>query len=318
MTPDFERLLRWYPPRWRARYGGEMTALLEDTYATARDVPLGQRLGLVRSGLAERARTAGLLGSSPPQEPSAGLRAGSVLILWGWALFLVATAVFTKVTDNWFNESAQAGRWVASSGFNVVGVAAAVGCALVAFAALLVLPAFVGLVRDGGWRSVQRPVLGAVISAVIAVVLLSIAVAWAHDLSAHDRNGGLPVYGAFFLVVSAAVVVAVACGAGAAVAVARRVDLSEQTLRLLGSLALGVTAAMSLVFAGMLAWWANEAVHAPAYLVATIGNGMPFTSSLVPPPLLAAGIFMVAGLALAATGTVRILRSWAPSRPTAT
>ena len=60
----FERVLRWYPPAWRSRYGDEMAALLEDTYVSASDVPLGERVALATSGLAERVREADLVGST--------------------------------------------------------------------------------------------------------------------------------------------------------------------------------------------------------------------------------------------------------------
>ena len=56
-TRSFERMLRWYPSPWRTRYGDEMTALLEDTYAAAGDVPIRHRPGLCRRG--ERAGRAG-------------------------------------------------------------------------------------------------------------------------------------------------------------------------------------------------------------------------------------------------------------------
>gem|GEM_PF-6130357 len=37
-TSPFERFLRWYPESWRARYGDELTALLEDIARHSRNV----------------------------------------------------------------------------------------------------------------------------------------------------------------------------------------------------------------------------------------------------------------------------------------
>lgn len=50
-----QRSLRWYPPAWRRRYGEELIALLEDTYADG-PLPLGCRMSLFRSAMTERVR----------------------------------------------------------------------------------------------------------------------------------------------------------------------------------------------------------------------------------------------------------------------
>ena len=124
-TDPYERLIRWYPARWRERYGGEMTALLEDRYAAAADVPLRDRIGLARAGVAERARDAGLVG--PGLGDADRLRTGSVLVLCGWALFLAAGAIFGKFTDNWLVGTRKADPWVASTSYHAVVVAGAAG-----------------------------------------------------------------------------------------------------------------------------------------------------------------------------------------------
>ena len=156
MRPDrFERLIRWYPAQWRARYGGEMTALLEDSYATPGDVPVRARLSLVRRGLTERARGAGFIG--PALGPMNDVRAGAVLVLCGWPLFLIAGAMFGKFADNWWAGTPAVDRVPASVSFNAVAVLGLVGCAVVALAALLALPSFVRLVRAGRWGTVRRP-----------------------------------------------------------------------------------------------------------------------------------------------------------------
>ncbi len=287
---------------------------MEDTYATASDVPIRHRLGLVRAGLAERARAAGLIGSAPG--PDERVRAGSVLVLCGWALFLVALAIFGKFTDNWFVGTPRSGRWVASSSFDAVTGAAGVGCAIVVLAALCALPMFGRLVRSGDWRVLRRPLFRAVMSAAIAAVLLGGALAWAHHLSPHDRNRGLPVYSALFVVVALAAVVALMFATAAAVSVARCIDFPPPTLRALGLMALGLSGLMVLIFVGFVTWWAGESVHAPRVLSNGIGNGIPFTSSTLPPVLLAAGLLMLGGLVLALGGTVRIARAIGPGHAT--
>ncbi len=154
----------------------------------------------------------------------------------------------------------------------------------------------------------RGPVSRAVASAAVALTLFGGVVTWAHHLSRHDRNGGLFVYSSLFVVVGLAAVVALGCATAAAVAVARRIDLPVRSLRALGLMASGLCGLMVLVVAGFTAWWAAEASHAPRVLAQSIGNGLPFSSSTVPPGLLAAGLLMVAGLVLALAGTARMVR----------
>jgi hypothetical protein len=306
----FEQLVRWYPSQWRERYGDEMAALLEDSYASVSEVPLRQRVSLAWSGLGERARSAGLVGWS--RSPDLRLRGGSLLVLCGWAFYVVAGAVFAKSADHWSSGSPSAGHWVATGGFNVVGAAAGAGTLIVLLAALAVLPAFVRFVRFGGWREVSRPILVALGSCVASALLLLILVAWAHSLSGHDRNGGLAIYGWFFVLVSLVFFAALACGTVAATAVARRVELSHRTLQALGVMAIALVGVMALAIVSLVAWWASEAVHAPGFLSRVIGNGVPFHSSVAPPTLLASGALMVFGLALGVAGLVRIIGSLGP------
>jgi hypothetical protein len=312
MTRDgFERLLRWYPPQWRARYGGELTALLEDTYVTANDVPRRQRLELARSGLAERARAAALVGRS--QDPDARLRGGSVLVLCGWAFYIVAGVMFVKVADRWSTRSSHVGHWVATGGFDVVAVASGVGCLVVLLGALLVLPSFVRFLQAGAWHEVRRPIGVAIVSVVTSAVLFGILVARAHGMTAHGRNGGDAFYNALFVFVGLMCFAAVACATAAAVSVARRVELSRRMLRILGATAIGLVSAMGLVLLSLVTWWASEAVHSPGFLAQGIGNGVPFNSSVAPPTLLASGLLMTVGLALGLAGLIRVVGSLGPA-----
>ena len=302
----FDHLLRWYPSRWRARYGEELAALLEDTYSTASEVPRRQRLAFVRAGLAERARDAGLVGSS--HGTGERLRGGSLLILCGWALFMAAGAAFGKLSDNWLDGTPVSGRWLANAAYDAVVVAGTAGCVVVVAAALAVVPAFVRLVRRGGWQEVGGAIWRAGLVAALAAGLFGGTVAWARRLSTPARNGGNHLYGALFVALGVGALVALGCATAAAVHVARRLDLSTPTLRSLGALALGVTSLMLVVFAGFVTWWVSEVLHAPGVLQSSIGNGLPFTSTLVPPSLLASGLLIVGGLALAICGALRIAR----------
>ena len=301
---SFERVLRWYPPGWRSRYGDEMAALLEDTYVSASDVRLGERVALARSGLAERAREADLVGSTGGG--AARLRAGAILVLVGWSLFLVAGGAFARLSDSWRAGTPTPDRWVASSGFDAVALAGAIGCGVVAVAAMIALPGFARFLRAGRWREVRGPVVRALVTTAVALALFGATAAWSHQLTASQRNGGLDAYSGLFVLLGLSAVVAIACATAAAVSVARRIEVSARGLRALGGLALGLASLMALILTGTLAWWISEAQHARGVLWNGIGNGIPFSSSSVPPTLLASVLLMVLGLALAVWGSVRV------------
>lgn len=301
---SFERVLRWYPPRWRSRYGDEITALLEDTYAAASGVPFRERMALARSGLAERAREADLVGSTG--SGGARLRAGAILVLVGWSLFLVAGGAFARLSDSWRAGTPRPDRWVASSGFDAVAIAGAIGCGIVAVAAMIALPGFVRFVRAGRWREVRGPVVRAVVATAVAGALFAATAVWSHQLTPSQRNGALDAYSGLFVLLGLSAVVAIACATAAAVSVARRIEVSARGLRALGGLALGLASLMTLILAGTLVWWISEAEHARGVLWDGIGNGIPFSSSSVPPTLLASVLLMVLGLALAVWGSLRV------------
>ncbi len=220
-----------------------MAALLEDTYVSASDVPLGERVALARSGLAERVREADLVGSTGGG--AARLRAGAILVLVGWSLFLIAGGSFARFSDSWRAGTPRPDRWVASSGFGTVAITGAIGCGLVAVAAIIALPAFVRFLRAGRWGEVRGPVVRAVVATVVAAALFGGMVGWAHQLSASQRNGGLAAYGVLFVLLGLSAVVAIACGTAAAVSVARRIEVSVRGLRAFGVLALGLASLMA-------------------------------------------------------------------------
>jgi hypothetical protein len=183
---------------------------------------------------------------------------------------------------------------------------------VVLLAALLVLPSFLRFLQAGGWRKVRRPILVAVLSVVASAVLFTVLVSRAHGMSAQGRNGGNPFYSGLFVFVSLTFFAAVGGATAAAVSVARQIELSRRMLRTLGVVAIGLVSMMALALISLVTWWASEAVRSPGFLAQTIGNGVPFSSSVVPPTLLATGISMTVGLALGLCGLVRIVGSLSP------
>jgi hypothetical protein len=141
------------------------------------------------------------------------------------------------------------------------------------------------------------------------IALTAGGIVWAHQLSYHDRNGGLVPYEVFFLIWGLAIAASIAAGTAAAVSVGRRLNLSVRTKRVLPGMAIALTFMMTVIIAGTVTWWGTEATYAPQFLRNGIGNGVLTTSSTVPPALVIAGVLMVLGLAIAAFGALRVARS---------
>jgi hypothetical protein len=89
MNPrDARRVLRWYPPAWRRRYGQELVAMLEDTYGDDK-LALRVRMALIRSGLKERIHML--------RKVSGTYTGYSIACAVVWAVIL--TTVFTRADD---------------------------------------------------------------------------------------------------------------------------------------------------------------------------------------------------------------------------
>ena len=188
------------------------------------------RLGLVTGGLQQRARQSGLVGDSVPAADR--IRAGALVVLAAWTAFVVAGASFAKFSEQFdqaLPHSSEA-HHVPDLAFTLLQTMAGVAGLLVVAGALLAVPAFVRFLRTGGWSSVRGHFMRALIgSAIVGGVTLALIV-WAHHLTAQQRNGGLHWYGALVLLWATLVVVILTLWTIAAVATARRVELTRPIL----------------------------------------------------------------------------------------
>ena len=301
--------LRWYPPSWRARYGDELVALLDQEYGGT--VPGKVRLSLVTGGLQQRARQSGLLGDTARATDS--MRAGALVVLAAWAAFVIAGASFAKFSEH-FDEALphQSGAHrVPDLAFTLLQTVAGVASLMVVAGAVLALPAFVRFLRAGGWASVRRHFKRALICTALVGVITVPILLWAHHLTPHQRNGGLHWYGALFLVWAALIVVALALWTVAAIATARRVELSPAVLTAEAALAAAIAVAMVLMVGATAVWWGAMANGAPAFLSASPGGaaGSPWDLWFVA----TVGLMLVA-VGAAAFGVVRELRVWTTMR----
>ena len=301
-TDRFERMIRWYPADWRERYGDELTALLEDTYG-ATPIPVRDRLAMAKAGSAERIRAAGLRGETTGRDDR--MRAGSLLVLCAWTLFVVAGALFAKFSEHWDAATPLRDRRLPMDGDQAVQWAGAAGVVIVLVAAGMAVPAFIRLVRRGEWSTVRRPVLAAVMMGVVALAATKGIVTWAHHLGPNDRDRAVPGFRVAALTWGLLVVAALAAATVGAVSVARRLELSRRSLRVLAAMAVTLTALMAAILVGTVTWWVVVALDAPQFL----GSGALATSNVLPPPLLVAGGLMVIGLGAAAVGTACVARA---------
>lgn len=298
----FEDMIRWYPASWRARYGEELTTLLHDAHGTA-NVPLGVRLSLARRGSIERARASGLLGNSL-DGPNL-TRAGSLIVLWAWTLFMVAGAIVAKFAEHWESAVPAAHRSLPRVAFGVVQLAGGLGGLIVVMAAGILIPGFVELLRAGKWPEIRRPVLRSMATGAIAILATVAIVIWSHHLSPHQRNGGFFFHGLLFVLWGLTIVTALFMATAAATTVAHQTSLSRRVLRLFGTMATTLTVLMLGVAVGTIIWWTVLADYAPRFL----GSGLLATSNVFPLPLVAAVLLMFAGLTVASVGTIRIAQS---------
>ncbi len=310
MTPrSGDPRLRWYPQSWRARYGDELIALLDDEYGS--HLPMPVRLSLVTGGLRQRARRSGLTGDSV--SAADGIRAGALVVLAAWTAFVIAGASFAKFSEH-FDEALPhrtGAHRVPDLAFTVLQSAAGVAGVLVVAGAILAIPAFVRFLRTGGWGSLRSHLLRAVSCTALAIATTAPLLLWAHHLTPHQRNGGIHLYGTLFLIWAGLIIITLTLWTVAAVAAGRRLEFSTALLRAEATLAVAVAMAMVVIVGATAVWWGAMAKNAPSFLSASPG-GAPGSQWDI--WLIATVLLMVVAMGTAVAGVVRELRLWTQIR----
>jgi hypothetical protein len=313
--------LRCYPRGWRARYGEELEELIHSMSAEA-PLPWRTRIDLVRAGLRERARGVGFGGQGVPAGERA--RAGALLVLCAWAIFLVGGAILQRFAENWQTLTPAGSADAAGAAMVAVKVLAVLAGAIVLLGIGCTLPGLLALLRAGRWREILSPVLRALALTLAALASVAAIAAWAHTLDSAQRNGSDPAYEFGFVAMAVVCRLCLAAWTAAAVAVARRLELASLRLRLQAKLAGAAGLAMLAITAAVGLWWAVLATKAAWALHGDkpplIGPGgleasqaltlhPDLASSPVTPQLLLAGALMVIATALAAFGAIWALRA---------
>lgn len=296
------RLLRWYPPLWRDRYGEEFVAYMQDSFGSQRP-PLSARLSVAVGGIRERARQSGLAGDSVP--PPDRIRGGALTVLVAWTAMVIAGSSFAKMSEHFDGALPRGGgvHRLPDLAYTVIQAVAGVGALSVVLGAGLAFPAFARSLRRGGWRSFRPHALRAagctLLTAGVAVPLSM----WAHGLNNHQRNGGSTAYTAVFLVWAALAAVTLISWTVFAVAAARQVAVSRSLLAAEAGLAVTVAVATVVILVATTVWWVAMAEHAPSFL-----TGDP--SSPLDARITATVAVMALAAVTATAGAFRIVRCW--------
>jgi hypothetical protein len=294
------RLLRLYPVSWRRRYGDELETLIVDMSGGER-VPWRIRADVAVAGGRERLRAAGLGGDSP----DARIRGGTSLVLWAWALFVVAGAIVQKTSEHWHQALPTGNHTAATLAFGgLIGVAIAAAVLVVAGIALT-LPALTRFLGVGGWAQIRRPLTRAVAITAVLVAATVGLVAWAHGLSPRDRQGHDTAYAIVATVWALLGAGTLGAWTLAATRIAARLTLPASLLRVEARLATAVTAALGVLAAVTAVWWLSVATVAPTALTGSLGSG----GSAFVPQLVLAMVLMLVALGLAGAGARRATRA---------
>jgi hypothetical protein len=250
------RLVRLYPAAWRTRYGSELEELIVASSAGDR-VTLRARLDVLANAVRERLRDAALLGDG--HAPRERARAGSVVVLWMWACFVVAGAVVQKVAEHWQAGTQPARRATPSAAFAVLELAAAVGSAVLLAGIAMALPSLARLLRAGGWPQIRRGVVRSAALTAASAVATAGLVAWASRLTPGARNVGDVAYELAFVVWACALVACLLSWTAVAGSAARRLELPVRRLRVQALLAGGAALCMAVMTIATLLWWGTTA-----------------------------------------------------------
>ena len=294
------RSLRWYPRPWRARYGPELMALMEQLEPSERS-SWPTRFDLARAGLRERLRIL----APGPLAPDEKAREGALLVLYAWMLFVVGGFSLAKLSENWRAVTPLSSQSLPSHAFSVLYWAAGIGSVLVLAGVAVSLPACLDLLRRGRWIEIRRAVIRAVILTTVAVGLTIGLSRWAHSLTPGKRNGGDSFYSAAFVAWFAFAVACLFAWATAAAAVTRRLELSRSALRVESLLAVMVGASMLVMTAAAIVWWASLANVAPWFFS---GRPIGSTGSVIQPNIVVASVLILSATLLGLVGATRSAR----------
>lgn len=305
---DVGRLLRWYPSSWRARYGEEFVALLEDRLADA-PLTLRVRLSVAYAGVRERCYGSGMIGTRGA--PSTQRRNGSLTVLVAWSILAVGGLSLEKMAEHFGAAMPPGSRAVATGAFDTAAASGLLGTLLLLVGVVVALPGFVRLCRTQKWHQIRRTFASSLVATGVAVIATAGLVPWAHHLNNAQRNGGSDLYSVAFVAVGLVVMTTIGLWTRASIATASRIDFTDRELQRESYLAMGVSLSSVVVVTSATIWWIQVALHAPWFLSgAAYGvSSSPWSTQAVV-TMLAMGL----GVATALWGGSRVALSYRMTR----
>ncbi|HEY5092461.1 MAG TPA: hypothetical protein VII60_04280 [Acidimicrobiales bacterium] len=300
---DATRLLKWYPPSWRSRYGDDFLAYVDDTLDGKRPT-VGFVSSIALGAVRERAHESGLLGEHPT--PAVQSRGGSLVVLCAWSVFMLAGATFSKTSEHFAKAMPAGSSSPARVGFDIVAGCGALGMILVLIGACVALPSFVAFLRSGGWTVARRRILHSLTLTVLALVAIVPLSLWSRHLNSVQRNGGDGAYSGAFIAWAVLIALTLVSWDRVALQCVARMALSSRVLRVEALLATGVSILMVTITAGAALWWVRVGSSAPWFLQGTSYGSS--ASPLTPNLILTLALMVVAACA-GALGVSRIMRS---------
>jgi len=252
------RLLRWYPPAWRERYGGELLALIQDTVDEGRPT-WRLRLSVVRGGLRERVHQAVRAGTAAAKRASTG-----------WLMTVVAGLILGSLPWNIKAPLPPARAWQATAALGALaGVVAFTGVCVLA-GGLAAAPAFIAFLRERGWPKIRRRVAWAAGATVAAGGGLAGLFLGQRSMSSAQLSHSW-AYGIGVVATSLALVAALGLWASAATATAKHLKLGTRARAAQPLLAaVTLTAAFAIVPANLI--WLAAIQSSLAWLVVGVAN----------------------------------------------
>lgn len=297
---NYASYLRWYPTSWRARYGDELLAMVEDTL-DGEPAPARFRASLLWGGLRQHVRQT--FGNPPSAAPADRHRAGARLVLCAWALFVFAGCAFAKLTEHWQSAMPAAHQRIPADAYNALVAFAGGAAACIAAAGIVAMPALVREVRRSGWQVVRRPGQAASCAVAAFAVATTGLVAWAHGLTDHQRNSGFGAYQVAFVAWVALFAVVLVIGTAVAAHTERKLRITRRVADVEAALAVGVALSLVAMTVAAAVWWTSMAAHAPWFLHGT----RPTTAASGWSPEIAVVMgLMLAAVAAATTGVTRM------------
>ena len=298
---DDRQLLRWYPARWRERYGTELLAMVEDV--SEGDGPSRSlRRSLQLAGLKERLREQALVGDDRPAADR--VRAGARVILVAWAALVVAGCGFAKFSEHWQAGVPSRDQFVPALMYGIVVALAAVGALSVLGRVVAALPSLRAAVSARRLGVTRWPLLAAGGLSVVAVGSTAGLAAWAHHLAPAQRNGADVVYTLTFGVWALVIVAMIAAWTCAAIDAERRLEVSPALTRVVWVCSSVLTLCTVGIAGAIVAWWIALARTAPWALA---GNQLGAPTSPWTWPLAGQAALAVLAAAVALLGATRLI-----------